>query len=767
MALTAAELRAVYSVDEGPLDRSLRGLPGKVGGIRPPAVNIDGDPRGLNNAVDQGVGGAGRLSGAFRTAAGVIAGAFAFQQVGGFIRGAIDGASDLEGSVSKSSAIFGQNAAAIDQWARSAAGNLGLSRQQALASAAGFGDMFSQIGFAGTQAADMSQAVVQMSADLGAFNDLDTADVADRMSAAFRGEYDSLQALIPNINAARVEQEAMAATGKENADELTAQEKAAAVLAIVQKDGARAVGAFARESGSAAGAAKIATAQWEDQKAVIGAKLLPAFTALMGFLSGTVIPGIGQLVDALVQSAHWISENRQPILIVAGIIGAVLLPHLTRMAATSVWAWATSSAAAVKGAATSVASTYRAIGGFVAMGASAAASAARTVAAWVAAGARTAAALVAMAARFVAQGAVMAASAAATAARVVAGWVLMGAQAMIHAARMAAAWFIALGPIGWVTAAVIALVALIVANWDTVVSWTTTAWNAVTGAIAAAWDWITGIVTGAAAAVWGAVQAAWDWVTGSTVAAWNAVTGAIQAAWNWIIGIVSGALGAVAGVITGAWNSVVSATQTAFNSVVSAISGAISAGWNAIAALPGNVISLFRDAGSWLLSAGSDLVRGLWDGISGMAGWLWDKVSGWATGIVDDVLGFFGIGSPSKVFADMGKWLMRGMGLGIERHGDAAVAAALNAASAVTDAMATVQAPDLMAMADRQAMAGLTARRPTGAMPSTASQAGGADPMAGGIDKLLNVETLNLLEGTPTDLSRELALELRTRGGVG
>jgi len=62
--------------------------------------------------------------------------------------------------------------------------------------------------------------------------------------------------------------------------------------------------------------------------------------------------------------------------------------------------------------------------------------------------------------------AVAAAKMIAQSAMFVAKWVWVGAQSLIQAARVAAAWFIALGPVGWVIATVIALVALIIANWD-------------------------------------------------------------------------------------------------------------------------------------------------------------------------------------------------------------------------------------------------------------------------------------------------------------
>lgn len=235
-----------------------------------------------------------KLSGTFKKMG--LAAATGFALLGAAaVKGGIDAigkASDLNETLSKSSAIFGDNASAMDKWAKGAARSAGLSRQAALEAAAGFGDMFTQIGFTSDNAAKMSKDVVQMSADLGSFNNLDTADVADRMSAAFRGEYDSLQAVIPNINAARVESEALAKTGKKTAKELTAQEKAAAVLAIVHKDGSRAMGDFKKTSGGLANQQKILRAQFENLQGAIGQKLLPVAILLVTWFNDKAMPAM-------------------------------------------------------------------------------------------------------------------------------------------------------------------------------------------------------------------------------------------------------------------------------------------------------------------------------------------------------------------------------------------------------------------------------------------------------------------------------------------
>ena len=64
------------------------------------------------------------------------------------------------------------------------------------------------------------------------------------------------------------------------------------------------------------------------------------------------------------------------------------------------------------------------------------------------------------------------------------------------------------------------------------------------------------------------------------------------------------------------------------------------------------------------MKAGANLLHGLWEGISSAAGWLWEKVSGWASSLVDGIKNFFGIHSPSTVFAEIGTNMGEGVGVG-------------------------------------------------------------------------------------------------------
>jgi hypothetical protein len=151
------------------------------------------------------------------------------------------------------------------------------------------------------------------------------------------------------------------------------------------------------------------------------------------------------------------------------LMGARAVLQGTRIAV--VWS-AQMIASAVRGAASIAVSAARVVGSWALMGAQAAAQAARIAVVW-------SAQMIAVAARSAAQFAVQAA-------RVVAGWVLMGGRALMQAARMAAAWVLAMGPVGWVIAAVVGLVALIIANWDKVKAFTVGAFRAIVGAVTGA-----------------------------------------------------------------------------------------------------------------------------------------------------------------------------------------------------------------------------------------------------------------------------------------
>lgn len=111
----------------------------------------------------------------------------------------------------------------------------------------------------------------------------------------------------------------------------------------------------------------------------------------------------------------------------------------------------------------------------------------------------------------------------------------------------------------------------------------------------------------------------------------------------------------------------------------------------AVPQIVSGIVQAFASLGGELVNAGANLLHGLWEGISGAASWLWEKVSGWASSLVSGIKDFFGIHSPSTVFAEIGGNMADGVGVGFTDNMDGVegdMTAAMGGAGALTAAEA-------------------------------------------------------------------------------
>lgn len=86
-----------------------------------------------------------------------------------------------------------------------------------------------------------------------------------------------------------------------------------------------------------------------------------------------------------------------------------------------------------------------------------------------------------------------------------------------------------------------------------------------------------------------------------------------------------------------------------------------------IGSLPGRAIAALEGIGAALVERGRQLIRGLWEGISQMGGWLWGQITGFIDRFVTGpVKAALGIHSPSQVMADeVGRQIPAGIEEGI------------------------------------------------------------------------------------------------------
>lgn len=142
-----------------------------------------------------------------------------------------------------------------------------------------------------------------------------------------------------------------------------------------------------------------------------------------------------------------------------------------------------------------------------------------------------------------------------------------------------------------------------------------------------------------------------------------------------------------------------------------------------------------------LARIGGDLVKGLWNGISDLTGWVLGKIQGFGKSIMDGIKGFFGIHSPSTEWAWIGKMDVMGLAKGITDN-----------AGLVTKAVDKLATDAMVGMTVAPAMAGMNvAPVDTGALDGTGVAANGGITQNNNIYNQVDLDAV----------SRDLAWQVR------
>lgn len=266
-------------------------------------------------------------------------------------------------------------------------------------------------------------------------------------------------------------------------------------------------------------------------------------------------------------------------------------------------------------------------------------------------GAKVVASFIAQGVAAVAQGAVMVGQLA----LMVAKWAWAGVQSLLHAAKMAAAWVIALGPVGWITAAVIALAVLIIANWDLVKEKTLEIWGKISTQLVDTWDKIKDKAKSiwdsilnyfktnwentkkTVSDVWTAVATffknTWDSLKQLATTVWNAIKLAIETPIQGAKNTLTSVMFAIKSNITSAWQSV----RSSISSMAGAIKNALIQPFNTAKSTISNIISQARN---W----GRNLLNNFISGVKSKFSDLKSTLKGAASTVKD----FLGFSSPTK-----------------------------------------------------------------------------------------------------------------------
>jgi hypothetical protein len=453
--------------------------------------------------------------------------------------------------------------------------------------------------------------------------------------------------------------------------------------------------------------------------------------------------------DALTGIINFFDSHRTTFAIFAGVITAVLLPAIVSLGVTTaislgesiaLWvlygteamvnavrssvAWLIAQGGAYRAAAASAIAFAVIIGGWISTGAAALVSAGRQVIGWFMLRAAAGDTVVSQAAAFAAMIAGWAASAAravAGAAVIAAGWVtaaagaiasvavqvgawiVLGTQSLIQAARIALAWVIAMGPVAWVIAGVIALVALIIWKWNTILAWTKKIFTAVWSFVKDHWRLIVAVIMGPIALLVLFIISHWNTIKNAIINASQAVLNFLSSMGGKIIGFFAAAaswlLNAGQRLIQGLWNGITAIWRGVgqwFGNLGRAIGSLITAGavyltnagqrllnalWNGITAtwrgigqwfgrLGRGIAGLIAGGMGFLEARGAAIMNHLWDGIKSV----WNNIKNWFGSLPKKILGALGIKSPPSWAIDAGKHIMSGILKGIVNKAGGATA---------------------------------------------------------------------------------------------
>lgn len=242
---------------------------------------------------------------------GIRALSAAIGQANQLLAGFVDESVSIGEEASKANVIFGDSAAAIQEFAQASSG-IGLSTKAALGATASFGNLFTAIGLNNRQAADYSQTLTVLAADLASFNNTSVEDAVLALGAALRGESEPIRRYGVLLSDATLRQTALANGFDVTSGALSPVVRAqAAYLAILQQTG-KAQGDFERTSDSLANQQRILGAEWNNVRAVIGDALQPAYRAIVQALRES-LPAIrqaGQELAKFVAGADFSSLTR-------------------------------------------------------------------------------------------------------------------------------------------------------------------------------------------------------------------------------------------------------------------------------------------------------------------------------------------------------------------------------------------------------------------------------------------------------------------------
>jgi len=239
---------------------------------------------------------------------------------------AVQAASTLSESISKTNAVFKENATVVQKWAKTTSAAFGVSEQAALEAAGTYGNLFQAFGLSNTSATKMSMTLVELAADMASFNNVPIADALQALRSGLAGETEPLKRFGVALNDTRLKEEAMRlGLITTTSGTLPIAIKAQAAYALILKDTALQQGDVARTSGGLANQQKFLGAQVQDLTAQFGMVFVPIMLEVVAVIRDQIMPRIAGFIEALQKLSPEAVKTGVKIGLLITIIGPLLI----------------------------------------------------------------------------------------------------------------------------------------------------------------------------------------------------------------------------------------------------------------------------------------------------------------------------------------------------------------------------------------------------------------------------------------------------------
>ena len=200
----------------------------------------------------------------------------------------VNAASDLQEVQNVVDVTFGNSAAEIDAWAKTAINQFGLSETKAKQFASTLGAMMKSAGLAGSEVVEMSEALSGLAADMSSFYNLDFDTAFQKIRSGISGETEPLKMLGINMSQANLQAFALEKGITKALDKMSQGEMVMLRYQYLMQATADAQGDFARTSDGYANSLRLLQSNLESIKTKIGSVfinvLADATTSLNDFI---------------------------------------------------------------------------------------------------------------------------------------------------------------------------------------------------------------------------------------------------------------------------------------------------------------------------------------------------------------------------------------------------------------------------------------------------------------------------------------------------